>query len=371
MGFDIYSDDEARIQLEHLRRELDRRPAPEEEIVFAGKPSEVRITDPVDWMLEAETSGSVLASGSAVETIHLPALPMGIHRLAMSAGGKDWETWVLARPARAVSLFDLTKNTRTWGISAALYGMTDGGSAAIGTYELLCKYAAAMADHGADFLGINPVHAMGRTRPGNVISPYSPSHREFLNTWHVVGPDPSLVAEHHGRANRDLIDYSAALAANGRDLAAGFEQFRGLPANTAAIRAFEQFAQNIGKPLNDYALFEALANRHGPDWRNWPSGYRNRNPVALAAFTQKCEAELYFHKWAQWQADCQLGNAQARAVSAGMGIGLYLDLAVGPRVGGAESWVEGSPLVPGATLGAPPGPVLSRRPELGASASIP
>jgi 4-alpha-glucanotransferase len=36
-----------------------------------------------------------------------------------------------------------------------------------------------------------------------------------------------------------------------------------------------------------------------------------------------------------------------------MRLGLYLDLAVGPRLGGAETWVAGSPLVTGAALGAP------------------
>ncbi len=37
-----------------------------------------------------------------------------------------------------------------------------------------------------------------------------------------------------------------------------------------------------------------------------------------------------------------------------MRVGLYLDLAVGPRAGGAKTWVEGSVLASGVSLGAPP-----------------
>jgi 4-alpha-glucanotransferase len=40
-----------------------------------------------------------------------------------------------------------------------------------------------------------------------------------------------------------------------------------------------------------------------------------------------------------------------------MRVGLFLDLAVGPRLGGAETWVGGTSLITGATLGAPPDPL--------------
>lgn len=49
------------------------------------------------------------------------------------------------------------------------------------------------------------LNAMGETRPDDVISPYSPSHRGFLNTWHIA------CAAKLGVGASDLINYPDAL----------------------------------------------------------------------------------------------------------------------------------------------------------------
>ncbi len=351
MDFEITSEMDAADRLAQLRSEKAARPTPFEIIVQAGNAASLAVASSADWRLEEEGTSVILASGRTDKEIALPPLPLGVHRLTVSVYAREFTTWVFARPPWATSVEDCAGHSRVWGVTAALYGMTDGGAAALGDYRRLGDYAVAVARHGAIFIGINPIHAMGQTRPDNVISPYSPSHRGFLNTWHIAC-DADIAA-----GAGDLIDYPAALSSNSAALSSAFEVFRQLPGNAPDVCAFVAFTEKAGEALHDYALFEALSARLGPDWREWPTPYRTRDTAALASFVQDNGDEIQLATWAQWQADMQLRAAQARATGAGMQIGLYLDFAVGPRLGGAETWARGSSLVTGATLGAPPDPL--------------
>ena len=351
MGFDVESQTDARVHLQDLQAVEKARPLPPELVVDAEQPTTIALFHPTDWVLEAEETNEVLASGRSVKDLALPPLAMGIHRLRLNTSQSHFTTWVLARPTQAIQLKDHIPEARVWGVQAALYGMTDGDATQIGSYNLLGEYASAMAQHGADFVGINPVHAMGQVRPENVVSPYSPSHRGFLNTWHCAADDGST-----GDAN-DLLDYPTALQATECALANQFASFCALPEGAAQKQAFQEFENTEGASLQTFALFEALSAEFGADWRNWPLSYRDQDADTLAEFGAKNATEITRVKWAQWQAEKQLSKAQSKAKSAGMRIGLYLDLAVGPRLGGAETWARDASLITGATLGAPPDPL--------------
>lgn len=346
MGFDIAGEADARAALETLRAEEAARPVPQEVIVIAGERAEIALSHPAAWRLEAEETGAVLGEGEAAGRIALPPLPPGIHHLRLTAGSRDFTTWVLARPARAFMLGDVIAPPRIWGVSAALYGMTGGARAPIGNYNLLGEYAAAMAGHGADFLAINPIHAMGDERLGEIFSPYSPSHRAFLNTWHCGAPGAGDEAE--------LIDYPAARSAVSAALFAEYTAFAALPADAPEKQALAGFRKAGGAALREFALFEALTKTLGPDWRDWPARYRTHDAETLGKAERAHEHAITRIIWGQWRAETELAAAQARAKSSGMRIGLYLDLAVGPRPGGAESWAQNSPLAAGASLGSPP-----------------
>ncbi len=348
MGLDVGSDADARGLLEQLQAADLARPLPPEVIVDAGNPSDLRLAQPAEWLIEAEGKGDTLASGKGVGKLSLPPLPMGIHRLRLFAGAEEHTTWVLARPARAIQLEEHIPEARIWGVQAMLYGLTDGETAPIGNYDLLGDYAAAIAGHGADFLGINPVHAMGQVRHDDVISPYSPSHRAFLNTWYCSGQGGTV-----GDA-AELVDYPSALQSNARALSEQFAVFCSLPNDAPEKQAFHTCTMLAGTPLHEFALFDSLSASFGPDWRDWPAPYRDHDANALAAYENKHAQNITYTKWAQWQAEVQLCRAQTKARTAGMRVGLYLDLAVGPRLGGAETWVKDTSLITGATLGAPP-----------------
>ncbi|MEL7349114.1 MAG: 4-alpha-glucanotransferase, partial [Pseudomonadota bacterium] len=123
--------------------------------------------------------------------------------------------------------------------------------------------------------------------------------------------------------------------------------------------AFEAFRAAGGAALEAFALFEALSLVHGPDWRYWPAGLENPDTEAARAFATAHPAEVAFHAWLQMEADRALASAQASARQAGMPLGLYADLAVGVRPGGAETWARqggdaGAIFARGVSLGAPP-----------------
>lgn len=351
MQLDVCSDTDAQVLLQQMQTEDAAQPLPPEVVVDAGEACALTLTQPAEWKLEAEDTGETLAQGQPTNRISLPGLPLGIHRLRLRSGVRDFTTWVLARPVGAVRLEDHIAERRIWGVLAPLYGLTDGDTAQIGSYGLLGDYAAAMTAHGADFVGINPVHAMGHVRPDDVISPYSPSHRGFLNIWHCD------VGGGHTGNDAELVDYPSALRNTAHALAAQFASFCDLPDSAPQRRAFETYVERAGTALHEFALFEALSTSFGADWRTWPAPYRDHDADALAAFETTHEEEIARTKWEQWQADMQLADAQDRACKAGMRVGLYLDLAVGPRLGGAETWVKDSSLITGATLGAPPDPL--------------
>ncbi len=351
MGLDVGTDANVRATFEQLKAQDSARPLPPEVIVQAGQPAHVTLAQPVEWYLEAEDTDTSLASGQAFERLSLPALPMGIHRLRLLTQTGEYISWVLSRPKRAVQLNDHLAEPRIWGVLAALYGLTDRDTAQIGSYDLLGKYAAAMAAYGADFVGVNPVHAMGNLRPDDVISSYSPSHRGVLNTWHCGTPK-------NGDAPQStLVDYPAALSQTGKVLWTQFDAFAKVSAQAPEKQAYRAFEKQMGQPLHDYAVFEALSTVYGADWRDWPAAFRGHDPKTLAGVAVRHADEIAFTKWAQWQADVQLAGAQTAARDGGMRVGLYLDLAVGPRLGGAETWAKGTSLITGATLGAPPDPL--------------
>ena len=305
LGLPVEGDGDARAALEQIQTEAARRPLPPEVIVTAGVVSTLMLAHPAAWALEAEGTLTVLASGEARQAIDLPELPLGIHRLRLQVGSADYTTWVLARPDRAFGLADCVDPPRIWGVLAALYGLTNGQKAALGSYAALGEYAVAMAAHGADLVGINPIHAMGEARPGDVISPYSPSHRGFLNTWHTTSAPAGQASE--------LIDYPSALRAHAAAQQAGFEAFRALPPEAADRQACAAFVAQAGAPLQTFGVFEALALRFGPDWRDWPQAYRDPASQAVADFAAAHQDQISRTLWAQWRADQQLATAQARA----------------------------------------------------------
>ncbi|MCC5962037.1 MAG: 4-alpha-glucanotransferase [Rhodobacteraceae bacterium] len=259
----------------------------------------------------------------------LAPVPRGLHRVVTEGCSVP----LVSAPAR------LDLPPRGWGMTAPLYGLWEGQPAGLGDYALLGDIAAVLGEHGADFLGINPIHA-GFPGDAGAISPYAPSHRARLDIRHVA------VARAAGSIGA-LIDHRAEIPAQMAALRAAFAQFDGDP-------DFTRWRQAEGQALEVFATHQALSDQFGPRWPDWPTACHDPNSPEVQTFAARNPERLRFHAWAQWMAQAQLDRAQARARDAGMRHGLYLDLAVGTHPDGAEAWADPRLYARSVSLGAPP-----------------
>ena len=344
-----------RESLEALRADRRARRFPAEVIIESGKETTLALGSLDSWQLRRDEAREVLASGRAADAIALPALASDVYALEVGHSAARETIRVIAAPACTPSVPDQAKLSRIWGVNLALYGLRSSRNAGLGDYADLADAARVAGQHGADFAGSNPLHAMGHS--SKAFSPYSPSHRGFLNTGHIAldaipglenvpVADRILSAEETGMEqlrSAQHVDHDRQRTLHQRLLAALYDAFQAFGAAWAHA-SLSSFAKERGSDLARFARFEALACRHGPDWREWPR---------MAGATPDDDATDY-HVWLQWVADCQLGSAQRMARGSGMALGLYLDLAVGARRDGAESWCERDAIARGVSIGAPP-----------------
>jgi 4-alpha-glucanotransferase len=255
--------------------------------------------------------------------VALPYLPLGYHRVVH---GQD-ETALIVVPERAP-----TPVQRHWGWQLQLYALRSAGSWGIGDYADLRTIAEAAARDGAGVVLVNPLHAELPTLPVQN-SPYSPSSRLFRSALALRledAPEWSPELERLKPAvQADRIDRDATWRAKLAALEQMWPRHR--------VGALATFREERGAPLEQYAIFCALAERHGLPWQDWPEGLVvDRDRVA-------------FWCWVQLLVDEQLAG-----VGEGLGIGVVHDLAVGVNAGGADAWALQSALALGSSVGAPP-----------------
>ncbi len=269
------------------------------------------------------------------------------------------------RPVPTSYAPDWLLSGRAWGITCQLYGLRSRRNWGIGDFEDLARVAEIMAAEGADFVGVNPLHALFMAAPQR-FGPYSPSSRRFLNPLYIatdflpgaVVTEPARLAA--ARAS-ELVDYCEVAAHKQSAFEAAYTHFcrHQLGTNSSQDRDFASFCALGGVPLVDFALFEtisetAVARGRSAGWHGWPDELRIRSSPAVELISRESAERIRFHQWLQWTADRQLADAQRRALAAGMRIGLYLDLAVGVAPDGADTWCAPGEVLTGARVGAPP-----------------
>ena len=236
-----------------------------------------------------------------------------------------------------------------WGVFCQLYELRSDANWGIGDFADLAALARICGAAGADFLGVNPLHALFLARPDHA-SPFSPSNRRFLNPLYVA---PHLLgctetAEAAALRDRDVVDYAAVSRLKLAALRAAFDA-------APADDGFEAFVAEGGEALRLHALFETIdAMQPRSGWPAWPAPLQQPGSAEVAAIAEAEAATVRFHLWLQWVARRQLAEAQAAARGAGMRIGLYLDLAVGEAPDGSATWSGSAAALPGVSVGAPP-----------------
>lgn len=324
--------------------------------------------------------GSREVDGVVVDRVvyTLPAsLPIGWHRVVADLRHQDRdqtpphqqapqrvESTLLVYPLTIPVPSDLDVR-RAVGLATQLYQVRSDASWGMGDLSDLTELADwAGRDLGADFVLVNPMHASEPFPPVSP-SPYLPTSRRFSSPLylrpeqipefdHLPAAQKARVAELADSAadlnSRDSIDRDASWALKLEALRIVFDA----PLSADRAVAFEHFAAEHGESLRTFALWCAIAGAHGHDSSTWPAEFSGPHSPAVAEYARMHSTEVRFHQWLQWVVSEQRAEAQVRAVTSGMRLGVIHDLAVGVHPTGSDAWALNKSLARGVSVGAPP-----------------
>ncbi len=322
-------------------------------------------------------------------------LKEGVYRYRVGADfgahSATGEVHCVVCPEKCYEPPELERGQRLAGTSVALYGLRSQTNWGIGDFGDLRKAIDWAADElCADFLGINPLHDLFNARPFNS-SPYLPSSRLYKNFIYLDVPAvPDFQESERARifvelpASQTLIqrlrgeehvNYEKVAQLKLDALKAVFRTFlenhAGEEGSNERWDQFQQFKSSEGESLRRFALFCSLREffkKNTPSaqtWREWPQGFRRPEDEDVSQFEKEHEEEVLFWMYAQWQLDLQLGRVQDHAISKGMRLGLYNDLALAVDRNGADSWAWQDFFHDGFSVGAPPDAFAPRGQEWG------
>ncbi len=304
--------------------------------------------------------------------------PEGYHRFELTHDGAAIASCALCvAPATCYQPEAIRGEGRVFGPAVQLYAVRSERNWGIGDLTDLLIIVEHWAAAGADVIALNPLHSMFLHDPHHA-SPYSPSSRLFLNVLYI-DPDrvPDVVEGERAREfvrsadlqrmlsalrGQDLLDYSAVSEIKLKVLGLAYEHFRErhLSAGSDRALAFRAFQAERGEALHLHAIFEALVehfHRHDSSmrrWSDWPEEFRDPRSPEVARFAAEHAERVQYFQYLQWQADVQLAEVGRRCYELGLGIGLYLDIALAPDRGGSEVWANRGLFAERAGCGAPP-----------------
>ncbi|WP_066952117.1 4-alpha-glucanotransferase [Streptomyces lushanensis] len=365
-----------------------------------GAPEGAAGTEPVPPpALAALPAGSVLrAETECGRSVELPPpgpgasaawaeLPLGVHRLTVRAPALG-DSPLRAEQAVLVVAPDRVPGPegRTHGFLVQLYSLLSGRSWGMGDLGDLAELAAwSGRSLGAGFVQINPLHAAVPGTPTDP-SPYRPSSRRFPDPVHLrieAVPEYAYVRGADRERLDGLAQRAAALRESVLDRTPGGAVTPGGAGTSGraalidrdAVWALKRAALEIlytvelgpgrraeycdflaeqGRALEDHATWNALAEVHGPRWREWPAGLRDPRSAETAAARRQLLDRVDFHSRLAWLTDGQLAAADRAAADAGMAVGIVHDLAVGVHPDGADAWAQQDAFAAGMSVGAPP-----------------
>ncbi len=239
---------------------------------------------------------------------------------------------------------------RAWGWSVQLYADRSRESWGIGDFADLRRLGRWATSQGASVLLISPLGAQPPGFPQEAC-PYYASSRRFLNLTYMRIEEVEgahLAASELGGLR------AAGQALNGDRLINHDDVYRLKKAALELIfkaapepKGLSGWVRRQGVALRDFAAFNAVTERNGRAWRDWPEDLRMRAPDALAKARQEMAGQVAFHEWVQFHLDRQLAAASKE-------IGLIADVPVGFAADGFDAWRWQDLLAPRMRVGAPP-----------------
>jgi 4-alpha-glucanotransferase len=300
----------------------------------------IRRGEAIPWPTPGEL---VLENGSrrAVSDTLPGDLPLGYHDFFPTAG--DCKTRVIVTPWRCVE-----PSARTWGWAVQLHSTRSRESWGIGDLADLKRLGEWSRGLGAGMMLINPLGPPAPVVPQGA-SPYYPTTRRFSNPLYLHVEDVPSAEQVAPRIEKWAAEARALNETPrlDRDRVFKLKQKALRTIWDAADDSFDAFRREQGPSLERFAVYCALAERFGPDWRNWPAGCRRPDTCVARYAASDSEAKISYHSWLQWLVDLQL---QAASKS----IGVVQDLPIGFDPGGFDAWEWQDLLADNMTIGAPP-----------------
>ena len=333
-------------------------------IVLRDRDSFELPADVLSATIRWEQGGETVLPGPA--PVLPPDLPWGYHSLDYRTATGAATTHLIVVPPSMWS----PRNGRCAGVAISLYGLRSDRNWGCGDLRDLTAFLDwAAHDLGAEFVALNPLHAIHNRQPYNT-SPYLPLSTYFRNflyldieaieefqhpSMQAMFHSPAEAAERAALREAEFVEYERVAAIKLRFLRAVFEAYRQSPDG-----GFEEYRAQGGELLKTFALYCALDEHIRESvpgtwlWTEWPVEYRHPASPACRAFADDHAEAIRFHQWLQWQLSRQLLAVQRHALDAGMSIGLYHDLALATDRFGCDLWSNPEHFVSGCRVGSPP-----------------
>ncbi len=263
-----------------------------------------------------------------------PEMPAGYHQLAPLDGGPV-TTLIVAPPTCRPA-------PHGWGVAAQVYSLWRDDGWGIGDLRDVEQLGQRIAARGGTAMLLSPLHAPAPTMPQET-SPYYPSSRRWLNPLLIPLDGQSALPNDAG----GIIDRSRVWPAVRRTL---YERF----IHAAEGTEWRTWAAAQGDDLWQFCTWNALSERLGPRWQEWPAPFRHPSNPAVAELPvddPHFATTREFHAWLQWLARRTLDRTAEAAQVALIG-----DLAVGCSPDGADAWLHQDLMAMSVRVGAPPDP---------------
>ncbi len=310
-------------------------------------------------------------------------LDIGYYQLELLEEGNDEPLGsgrLIIAPAQCYKQPEIKAGKKLWGPSVQLYCVKSKNNWGVGDFTDLAYLIDKVADRGADFVGLNPIHAL---YPNNAdaCSPYSPSSRRWLNviyidvqkvlgfetdkTTQAIVNDDAFQQQLMAAKSSTQVDYGSVMDLKLRALKPLYQFFlkNEGAATSDYAKAFSDFKANGGENLKQLATFDAIQDKFKSEgkyigdnwgWPVWPQELQDYNSPAVAKFADDNAELVDFYAYIQFVALQQLEDVDALSKSKGMAMGTYRDLAVGVSEGSTEIWANKDLYCTDASVGAPP-----------------
>ena len=337
-----------------------------------------------------EVQGRVYDTRRFILTNELPmslgCLPLGYHtfKVVIEDGvmrTQSIEQLLIMTPLRCYVPEPMMAGQKMWGVSVQLYSLRSRVNWGVGDFHDLRLLLKVVHDRGGQFVGLNPLHAGYPANPDpDMISPYSPSSRRWLNIIYISVPEvPEFMSCDAAREftgtqefakklrslrDRDYVDYKAVLDLKLKVLDMVFDYNRMTDRRSNRGKKFLEFVRQGGESLLNMATYDAMQREFYDEginawgWMKFPKQYHDCQGPFVEKWRETHKEKVYFYCYLQFLAQEQLEEAYQSAKDDGMVLGTYRDLAVGVSEGSCDVWSDTDNIYRGsAEIGAPPDPL--------------